>query len=122
MEIGVDINFTAIERNLRLYGMPGALILIGVVGMLLIDPAPDQASPVTAAIAPLARMAFIGSVLVALVGLIWMGWRVWLEWRWMSGKSDGGCLNCGGDMRHLEGRYSRYSKCLMCGAKRKGHH
>lgn len=122
MEIGVGINITEIERNLRLYAAPGALVLIGMAGMFLIDPSPPQAGTAVDIVAQFAGFVFLGAALLCMAGLMWAGWRVYLEWRWMSGKSDGGCLNCGGDMRHLEGRYSRYSKCLMCGAKRKGHH
>lgn len=121
-EIGVDINITAIERNLRLYALPGAMVVIGVVGSLLVDPNPAHTGTVVDMLEPAKRYVSLAFALVALAGALWGGYRAWLEWRWEQGMSSGGCLNCGGDMQQFEGRYGNYSKCLMCGSKRKGHH
>lgn len=122
MEIGVDINITAIERNLRLYALPVAMMMIGVTASLLLDPVPARAGAPFGMLAPVMRYASLGFALLGLAGALWGGYRAWLEWRWGQGLSEGGCLRCGGDMQHLDGRYGSYSKCLMCGAKRKGHY
>lgn len=115
----MDINLTAIERNLRLYGVPGVVTVLGVAGTLLIDPHPAGAG-LQKMLAPLASGAFIACMAASAVGALWLGWRAVLEWRWERGTLDGGCVSCGGVMRHLDGRYGAYSKCMMCGEKREG--
>jgi hypothetical protein len=116
----MDINITAIERNLRLYAAPAFLIVLGLVGVLLIDPSGQGATGVGVLAIPIKRFVFAGAGVLTMVGALWLGYRGWLEWRWERG-SDGGCRKCGGSMQHLDGRYGTYSKCLMCGAKRKGY-
>ncbi|MCY1544850.1 hypothetical protein D9M68_807580 [compost metagenome] len=118
----MDINITAIERNLRLYGLPAFLILIGLIGVILIDPSSAPTNPMLQAIAPIKKMAFYGAAGLGSFGALWALRMAWLEYRWSRGELDGGCHNCGGPMRHLDGRYGAYSKCLMCGSKRKGWH
>lgn len=115
----MDINITAIERNLRFYGAPAALTIFGLIGTLLIDPNPSGPVPVMI-LAPLAKGVFLACAAATAAGALWLGYRAVLEWRWQRGALDGGCLNCGGPMRHLDGRYGSYSKCMMCGSKREG--
>lgn len=117
----MDINITAIERNLRLFAAPGLLTLGGMVGMLLMDPnAPAEG--ITAGLEQIQRIAALIAAGTALGGSIWLAYRAWLAWRWETGSLEGGCNRCSGVMRHLGGKYGDYSKCLMCGAKREGHH
>lgn len=118
----MDINVTAIERNIRLYALPGLLTLIGISAVLLIDPAAASTSPVDQIVAPLKRGIFWVAVGFIMAGIVWGLYRAWLEFRWMQGELLGDCDNCGGPLRHLDGRYGAYSKCLMCGSKRKGWH
>ncbi len=118
----MDINVTAIERNLRLYALPGALAVLGLIGVLLIDPSATSTDPNLKMVAPVKRVIFCGAASVAGFGLLWALYNAWLEHRWQQGDLIGGCDHCAGPMRHLNGRYSAYSKCLMCGSKRKGHH
>ncbi|MNZ55669.1 hypothetical protein D3C78_736010 [compost metagenome] len=119
---GVDINITAIERNLRLYGLPAFLLLLGLAGVALIDPSAPPASQIEQVIAPIKRIVFLGAAALAAVSAVWCLWRAGLEYRWSRGALDGGCHNCSGPMRHFDGRYGPYSKCLMCESKRKGWH
>lgn len=118
----MNINVTAIERNIRLYALPGLLTLIGIGTMLLIDPSAASVRPFDQMIAPLKRGVFWVAVMLAVGGIVWSLYRAWLEFRWIRGELLGGCDNCGGPLRHLDGRYGAYSKCLMCGSKRKGWH
>lgn len=117
----MDINLTAIARNLRLYGPPGAITAGGLLGTLLINPHPVGPAPLMI-LAPLAKGMFIASLVAMAAGSLWLAWRAVLEWRWERGTLDGGCLNCGFVMRHLDGRYGAYSKCMRCGSKREGWH
>lgn len=118
----MDINITAIERNLRLYGLPTFLMLPGLAGIILIDPSSKPANPFLQMVAPLSHALFFGAAGLVVVGAIWALWNAWLEYRWMRGDLAGGCDHCAGPMRHLTGRYGAYSKCLMCGNTRKGWH
>jgi hypothetical protein len=120
MERGVDINITAIERNLRLYAAPGSLALLGLAGLLLVDPSGQGVTGLASMAVPIKRVVFAGAGVLTMVGALWLGYRGWLEWRWERG-SVGGCRKCGGSMQRLNGRYGPYSKCLMCGVKRKGY-
>jgi hypothetical protein len=118
----MDINITAIERNVRLYGQPILLALLGGAGMYLAGSWDHNASGIKAALGPVMKYGFIGSAALCFAGLIWAAWRAYLEFRWSNGETAGGCNNCGGVMRHLSGRYGGYSKCMMCGRKQEGHH
>lgn len=117
----MDINITAIERNLRLYGRPAAIMAFGLLVMLLVELMPEGsgALAMVGALRPWAGLLAAG---VCLWGACWLGYEAWREWRWERGALDGGCLNCGGPMRHMTGRYGDYSKCHICGQKRGGHH
>jgi hypothetical protein len=114
------MNITSIERNLRFYGPPGILLLIGMAGLLLIDPSGKGASGLSLIALPFSQFLFYGAGVITMFGLLWLGYRAWLEWRWERGELDGGCMKCGGVVKHHDGRYGAYSKCMMCGAKRKG--
>lgn len=37
----MEFNQTAIERNLRLYGLPGLIAFLGLIGTMVIDPHPS---------------------------------------------------------------------------------
>ena len=119
-EKSMDINITAIERSLRLYSAPGFLTLLGIVGLILIDPSGQGVSGVGVLAIPVKRFAFAAAGLIGIGGALWLGYRGWQEWRWERGELDGDCRECGGVVRHLTGRYGSYSKCMMCGAKRRG--
>jgi hypothetical protein len=117
----MDINLTAVERNVRYYGPPAIpLIACFVVAMLTYPEAP--ASGVAGVLAQVWLWLHLGAVVGAMFSSIWLGYRAWIDWRWERGEYDGGCIQCGGPMRHLHGRYGAYSKCQMCGEKREGWH
>lgn len=117
----MEFNMTAIERNLRYYGPPAALAVgCFIVGLLA---APGEATTGIASILlPIQKAVHFASLAATVAGLFWFSYRVWIGWRVEQGEYEGGCINCGGPMRHLDGRYGAYSKCKMCGAKREGWH
>lgn len=116
----MEINVTAIERNLRLYAVPASISLAGLVAMVLVDPGKQSATGMAALAVPIKQVLFLAAAATTLAGALWFGYRAWLELRWQRGAIRG-CDNCGGAMQHFTGRYGDYSKCLMCGVKRKGH-
>jgi len=117
----MDINITAIERLVRLFAQPAALMIIPLIGYAFL-PDPSSVSPVLAGMAQVFKP--VGGVLLvaSLAGSGWMARRRGLLWKWESGDLDGGCDNCAGPMHHKDGRYGPYSVCMMCGSKREGHH
>lgn len=111
-----------LTRAFRLYGAPAFLMIVGLVGMAVIDPAPASTAGFEQMLLPLKRMVFFGACGATIVGAIWGAWSAYLDYRWTHGKLDGGCHHCGGPMRHKDGRWGAYSKCIMCGSKREGWH
>lgn len=117
----MDINTTVLERNLTLFTGPVAVAIAGTFAMVAGGNwVPD--SPLLSALKPLAEVLSVAGGVAAAGGCFWAAWRAWLLHRWTSGELNGGCYKCSGPMRHLSGRYGDYSKCLMCGGKREGHH
>ncbi|WP_236450493.1 hypothetical protein [Stutzerimonas stutzeri] len=118
----MEINVTAVERAVRLFALPMGLMLLGLALLAFTGRALDIQSPMLrltleAVIVP-GRWFLVG---LSGWGAIWLAWRLLLLYRWENG-ADGGCHRCGGFVRHLEGRWGDYSKCLMCGGTRSGHH
>jgi len=118
----VEINVTAVERAVRLFALPTALMLLGLILLAFTGGAMDTLSPMLrptleAVIVP-ARWFLAG---LSCWGALWFAWRLLLMYRWENG-ADGGCHRCGGFVRHLEGRWGDYSKCMMCGGTKSGHH
>lgn len=74
----MNINVTAIERNIRLYALPGLLTLIGIGTMLLIDPSAASVRPFDQMIAPLKRGVFWVAVMLTVGGILWSLYRAWL--------------------------------------------
>lgn len=101
----MDINVTAIERNIRLYALPGLLTFIGGSAVMQVDTSAASTSPFDQIITPLKRGVFGVAVGFTIGGVVWGLYRAWLEFRWMDGKLLGGCDDCGGPLRHLDGRY-----------------
>jgi hypothetical protein len=117
----MDLNITAIERNLRYYGPPAIPLFAFIVVALLSYP--DEPTGGTAGVlAQVWLWVHLGAVVGALLSSTWLGYRAWIDWRWERGEYDGGCDRCGGPMWQHTGRYGLYSKCQMCGAKREGWH
>lgn len=118
----MEINFTAIERSGRLFALPLAVMLLGLVLLGITGGAMENQSPflrpmLEAVIVPV-RWGLVG---LSAWGALLLAWRWILLCRWVNG-ADGGCHHCGGFVRHLEGRWGDYSKCLMCGGTQSGHH
>lgn len=90
--------------------------------MALVDPSPAAAVGVEQVLAPLMRAVFFGACGATIIGAVWGAWSVYLEYRWARGDLVGGCDHCGGPMRHKEGPWGDYSKCIMCGSTRSGWH
>ncbi|WP_139199064.1 hypothetical protein [Pseudomonas panipatensis] len=118
----MDINLTEIERSIRFYGPPGLLMLAGGVGSLLIDPSGASLNPIDQIFMPLKQGLSMLAATAMVAGAVWGLWRVGVEYRWSRGLLDGGCERCDGPVRHKEGRWGPYSKCLMCGSTSKGWH
>jgi len=106
----------------RLFLLP-LLVTAGgpVIGILIASAASSFQGPYQ----PIGDLFFQIGEGVAFVGLgvgcLWMAYRGYMLYRWQAGHMDGDCLNCGGVMMHLDGRYGPYRKCYMCGVKREGH-
>lgn len=118
----MKINVTAVELGGRLFARPTALMLLGLALLAFTGGAMDIQNPllrptVEAVIVP-TRWFLAG---LSGWGALWLAWRCLLLYRWENG-ADGGCHQCGGFVRHLEGRWGDYSKCMMCGGTRSGHH
>jgi len=116
------MNFTAIARSFNLYGQPALLMAAGTFGMLVSSPADVTAVGIEQIVEELKSYVFLACAALAMAGSFWGLWRVWLDYRHSRGDVIGGCDCCGGTMRHLDGRYGAYSKCLMCGSTQKGWH
>ncbi|MFI8744494.1 hypothetical protein ACIGKL_04980 [Pseudomonas sp. NPDC077186] len=118
----MNINITAIERYIRLFGLPAFLMILGLVGMAFFSskaPATDIASAVFASVV---RLLFPASAGLTIAAALWLAWNCWQLHRWECGDLQGGCDRCGGVMSHKDGRYGAYSVCKMCGGKREGWH
>lgn len=118
----MNIDITAIERYLRLFGLPMFLVLMGLLGMALFSgpaPAGDLAAAV---LANIGQIVFPASAALTMAASLWGAWNYWLLFRWERGDLQGGCNRCGGVMSHKDGRYGTYSVCKMCGGKREGWH
>lgn len=118
----MEIDVTAAERSVRLFALPTALVLLGLALLAFTGRALDIQSPM---LRPMLETVIVPArwFLAGLSGwgALWFAWRLVLLYRWENG-ADGGCHRCGGFVRHLEGRWGDYSKCLMCGGTRSGHH
>lgn len=118
----MNIDITAIERYLRLFGLPFFLIFVGFLGMALFSGSAPTAGLATAVLANIGRMLFPASVALTIAASLWVAWNCWLLFRWERGDLQGCCNRCGGVMSHKDGRYGMYSVCKMCGDKREGWH
>ncbi|UIP85001.1 hypothetical protein [Pseudomonas phenolilytica] len=114
----MEINVTAVERSVRLFALPTALMLLGLALLAFTGGAMDTLSPTLETVIVPARWFLAG---LSGLGALWFAWRLVLLYRWENG-ADGGCHRCGGFVRHLEGRWGDYSKCMMCGGTKSGHY
>lgn len=117
------MNITMIERMLRLFAAPSALVLVSMLAMSMLHGEPgastDLLSSLTSHLWEMLRWPLLATFAW---GILWFFLNAWRLYRWESGEADGGCINCGGPMSHKDGRYGPYSKCLICGSKREGWH
>lgn len=119
----MEINITALMRNLRLFAAPVGLILISAFVLFGIGSYIQGSNPILDSM-----MRTIGPVLTwaSFAGLVagggWYLFNLWQLHRWENGSLVGGCDHCGGPVSHLEGRFGEYSKCKMCGRTRSGWH
>ncbi|WP_425914578.1 hypothetical protein [Pseudomonas sp. GWSMS-1] len=116
----MNMDITAIERHLRLFGLPTFITLMGIAGMVLLSEPAEAVSIASSAFSPVANVLFPVSAALAFTGLVWLSWSLWQLYRWKNGNLVGECHNCGGVMSHKDGRYGTYRVCKMCGAKREG--
>ncbi|HCL3894716.1 TPA: hypothetical protein N2B36_006362, partial [Pseudomonas aeruginosa] len=113
----MNINITAIERYLKLFGLPMFLALMGLLGMGLFSGAAPAGSIAAAVLANVGVVLFPASAALTIAASLWLAWNCWLLYRWENGDLQGGCDRCGGVMSHKDGRYGAYSVCKMCGGK-----
>jgi hypothetical protein len=118
----MNIDFTAIERYLRLFALPVFLMLIGLLGLMLFSNAAPAEGLAAALLANVGRILLPASAALTIAACLWGAWNYWLLFRWERGDLQGGCIRCGGVMSHKDGRYGTYSVCKMCGSKREGWH
>ncbi|MFJ5295623.1 hypothetical protein ACIQAL_03725 [Pseudomonas sp. NPDC088368] len=118
----MNVDLTAIQRNVRLFALPISLITVGLIGMLICAGHDDQTTPLAAMMTTVLQVAFWAALTLAAIGASWLARNTWLLWRWESGELVGSCTTCGGVMQHRNGRWSQYSRCNMCGSTRQGWH
>jgi len=118
----MNLDLTAIPRNVRLFALPILFSTVGLIGMLICAGHGDRNTPLAAMMTGVLQIAFWPALALALLGVSWLARNIWLLWRWQNGEVIGGCTTCGGVMRHEDGRWSQYSRCNICGSKRQGWH
>jgi hypothetical protein len=118
----MNLDLTAIQRNVRLFAVPILFSTMGLIGMLICAGHDDQSTPLAMMMIGILGVAFWPCLALALVGAAWLARNTWLLWRWENGELVGSCTKCGGVMHHRDGRWSQYSRCNMCGSTRQGWH
>jgi hypothetical protein len=118
----MNLDLTAIQRNVRLFALPILFSTVGLIGMLICAGHDDQSTPLAAMVTGVLQIAFWPAFALALIGASLLARNTWLLWRWESGELIGSCTKCGGVMQHRDGRWSQYSRCNMCGSTRQGWH
>lgn len=114
------MDITAVTRNVRFLFPPSAAIVIGILVMGASTRVSQNISPyLTLPDTLTLKLLFIGAA-ISFSALGWLCWKVYRLARWEAGERNGDCLDCGGGMRQLEGRYGLYRKCDFCRATRKG--
>jgi hypothetical protein len=116
------MDMTAVRRNLILFAWPTTLVVAGVIGMLACFGYDDNSEPLAGMVASIFRILFWVFAVLELGGLLWLVHNTWQLWRWMNGEMKGGCVECGGNMKQINGRWSQYSQCNMCASNRQGWH
>jgi hypothetical protein len=121
-ENGMNLDLTAIQRNVRLLALPILFSAVGLIGMLICSGDDDRSTPLAAMMIGVLQIAFWPALALALIGVSGLARNIWLLWRWENGEPIGNCTECGGVMQRRDGRWSQYSRCNMCGSKRQGWH
>ncbi|MNZ66541.1 hypothetical protein D3C78_847680 [compost metagenome] len=103
-----------VERMLKLFGWPLALMLAALLGMMVVSGAGVD---LLALAAPKLR-DMLSLLLLSLLGcsVFWLLLNTWRLYCWESGTWKGACLFCGGHMQTVDG----LSVCLGCSARREG--
>ena len=123
LEVDLNINFTALSRNLRLFAAPALLLAASLILSLCAASYTTGTSPVLDMLMhTFGRLLSWAALACFAVGGAWYGYNLWQLYRWERGDLIGGCAHCAGPMSHLSGRFGAYSKCKMCGSKRSGWH
>lgn len=118
----MDLDMTAIRRNIVLFALPTTLAVVGLIGMTFSAGYDDHSSALAVMVSGVFRMLFWPFAVLEFVALVWLARNAWQLWRWLNGELEGGCVQCGGTMQHKNGRWSQYSLCNMCGSTRQGWH
>ena len=114
------VNFTLMERYVRLFGAPTFLMILGgLLSLFLPAPAVLKGTYIVGLL-PLITGAHLVAIGALAFGLTWFAWAGWQLHRWESGAMIGDCPSCGAVMSQLDGRYGPYRKCKYCGTKREG--
>lgn len=98
---------------LKVWGMPGALLLGGYLFLSAADTV--AASRYLSGLESLVANAGIAS---AGAGVLLAGWNLWRVWRAYKGIGES-CHLCGYPVSHIaNGKYGPYYKCWNCGINR----
>lgn len=116
----MNLDITAIQRNVRMFALPILLSTVGLIGMLICAGHDDQSTPLATMMTAVLQLAFWPALALALIGISWLARNTWSLLRWENGELVGSCTKCGGVMQHRDGRWSQYSRCSMCGSTRQG--
>ena len=118
----MNLDLTAIHRNVRLFASPIILTAAGLMGVLICVGHDDQSTPMAIMMFGFLQILFWPAAVLSLGGIAWLARNTWLLWRWENGELIGSCTKCDGVMQHRDGRWSQYSRCNMCGSTRQGWH
>ena len=71
----MDINITAIERYIRLFGLQVFLMILGLVGMAFFSGVAPEDNIASAVLASLGRFLLPASAGVTLIASMWLAWN-----------------------------------------------
>lgn len=90
----MTVNFTFIERYVRLFGAPTILMILGGLLSLFLPAPAILKGTYIAWLLPLIMGAHLVAIGALAFGLAWFAWAGWQLHRWESGAMAGDCPPC----------------------------